>query len=176
MKNLIAFSTILCLFGLLSAQNPSKNLMSQSKFNVSDVNWLDHLLLDDFTDIQVNLKSRTLRIDDASYKMKSIGIESYLIDEDQKFYAYTIGRKIEVGGKTYVMKSGKLLSEQGEIICKAYTRTAKGNMFLGISRSAEVSDLIVGLFYYSQLLKIAEGGDTDYAYLDLPASSQYFEK
>lgn len=166
----------LCLCGILSAQSPSKNLMSQSKFNVSDVHRLDHILLDDFTDIQVNLKSRTLSIDEVSYRMKSIGIERYLIDEDQKFYAYLIGRKIEVGGKTYVMKSGKLLSEQGETICKAYTRTAKGNMFLGISRNAEVSNLIVGLFYYSQLLILAEGGDINYSYLNLPASYQFSEK
>lgn len=151
MKKLIALLFCVSLSSLLFAQSSGGNILSQWKFNLSDSHRLDHLLSDDFTDIKVNLQKRSLRISDKPYTLKHIGIEKYLIDQDQNIYAYLLGKKIEVGGKKYTMKGGALYSEEGKVICKIYTRTKKGKIFVGISRSAEVSDLLVGLYFYQQL-------------------------
>lgn len=157
MKHLFTLCLILSLSGTICAQSPSENLFARGQFKLSDISTADHFISDDNTEIQANLKNRSLNISGKSYSLYKKGIESYLLDEEKNIHAFLLGRKIKEGKETYLVKGKKLLSPEGEVLCEFYKKSIKGMQLIGISRSKKVSNLVFGLFYYKQLVKIKEG-------------------
>lgn len=154
MKKILSFSIFLGLAISLFAQTSQKSLLSQSKFHLSDIGTITHVLSDESIDLQLNLKEKRLRIDDTYYSFLSKGIETFLVDDEKNIYASILGNKLHVGAETYVLKRQQLLSKEGTKLGQYYGKYAKGTYFIGISRSPEVSDLTLALYYYKILSRI----------------------
>lgn len=154
MKKTLSITILLGLVISLFAQNSSNSLLSQSKFRLSEIGTTTHALSDETIDLQLNLKDKRLRIDDKYYSFLHKGIETFLVDDEKNIYASILGNKLHVGAESYVIKKEQLLSKEGVKLGQYYGKYSKGTYFIGVSRSPEVSDLTLALFYYIFLMRI----------------------